>query len=162
MRCDRCPHMAAIRRALAPCQSCDNGSHHGCSHVQATDYTLAQRRLDDHTPTAGVTRLDPEDEDILRRAMSTLFGLAPDDLLLVQHLFQGHDLTSFGPALERLHRKLHRYNPRTYAQMAHAKKESITRVFPALAPIFKHVIKPRSTGADTASVRNPDDIGGLI
>jgi len=144
MTCDRCPHMKRIKDALRPCQSCDEA--HVRNRVQLSDYTVAQRRLDDHAPTSGVTTLPPDVEDTLRKAMSTLFGLDPVDFLLVQHIFKGGSLGSFGEKLRELHRKIHFYNPSSTRSMAHAKKDAIARVMPQLAPVFDAMTHNRPQG----------------
>lgn len=156
MDCTRCPHKDLVEKARACCLACDPDSlsNHGASHVQATDFTL-RHAIKDHAPTDGVTNLAPEDEDKLRRAMSSLFGLSPIDLLLVQHLFTGGRLSTFDDCMIRVSNRLASYHgrPRAMARMA---KERIAKSFPQIAPVFKHVV---SCPAEASRV---DSIDGLL
>lgn len=160
INCQKCKNWALIEKARSACLACDPNaiSHHGASHVEATDYTLAQRVLDDHTPSPGVTRLSPEDEDTLRKAMSSLFGLDPVDLLLVQHLFAGRKLSSFDETMIRVSNRLTRYHGSPRAQ-AHAAKNRIAKAFPALAPVFKRLIISSQRPDDGVE---PDSIEGQL
>jgi len=139
MSCESCEVMAKMRKLLKSCETCDNGSHHGASHVQATNFTLAQRKLDDHTPSAGVTRLAPDDEDVLRRAMATLFSMAATDLLLVRHMMRGGDLAGYVDELNVLDRKIRsiRGNPRAFADEV---KKRVIRTMPAIEPVMQDLI----------------------
>lgn len=156
MNCAKCPHRELIEKARACCLACDPDSlsHKGRSHVQANDFTL-RHAVNDHAPTTGVTNLSPEDEDKLRRAMSSLFGLDPVDLLLVQHLFSGGRLSTFDDCMIRVSNRLARYHGSPRA-MAHAAKERIARAFPQIAPVFRHVV---TTPADAARA---DSIDGRL
>lgn len=72
MNCDNCPHMERIREALKPCQKCDNGSHHGKSHVQATDFTLDKKLEED--PQAVSDEYDKLDAIEMRRLLADLLA----------------------------------------------------------------------------------------
>ena len=141
INCQKCPNWPLVEKAREACLKCDPDaiSHHGASHVQATDGTLGEREREDQAPSSGCTRLSPEDEDILRKAMTSLFGLDPIDLLLAQHLFAGRRLSSFDETMIRVSNRLTRYHGSPRAQ-AHAAKNRIAKAFPALAPVFKRLI----------------------
>lgn len=108
MNCELCPHMAAIKKALKPCQACEAGQLHGQVHVDAstTDWAAKQRIDTNHTQTDGVTSLDPDTENALRVAMANLFDLEPIELLLVQHVIKGGSYASFCDVLFQLLRRL--------------------------------------------------------
>lgn len=168
MNCDNCPHMERIREALKPCQTCDNGSHHGKSHVQATDFTLSHRKDDvvqeevdpalaneiqRHDGSAGVTNLGSRNEAKLRMAMSTLFGLDPVELLLVQHLFLGGDLATFSETERAVAQRILRYRGEPRGR-AFQLKEAVIRKWPQIAPIFKRLVRPSSKAAKGRTKRD--------
>lgn len=71
MNCDNCPHMERIREALKPCQKCDNGSHHGKSHVEATDFTLDKKLEEDPQAVSDYDKLDAIE---MRRLLADLLA----------------------------------------------------------------------------------------
>lgn len=106
MNCQACPYQSQINALRKRCLMCDPESTGGTPHgrVKADEYTLncVKKAADEESariPSGQATSLTPEDEHKLRIAMSTLFGLDPVDLLLVQHLMQGQTLESFGTKL---------------------------------------------------------------
>lgn len=136
--------MKLIEKCRRACLACnpDAASHKGRSHVQATDFTLAQRMMDDHTPTSGVTRLSPDVEDLLRKAMSSLFNLDPIDLLLIQHVIRRGNLSNFGQAFNAIIDRATHYRGRIGA-MAAARKDVICEKFPQIAPVLQSLINAK-------------------
>lgn len=159
INCQKCPNWALIEKAREACLKCDPDalSHHGASHVQATDYTLAQRQLDDHTPSSGCTRLSPEDEDTLRKAMTSLFGLEPRELLLVQHLFKGNNLSTFHDSVKKSTVIPLMKDFKSPRATASAMAKRIAKAFPAMAPVFKRIVR-----ASYHPEANPDGIEGQL
>lgn len=182
MNCAKCPHSELIEKARACCLACDPDavSHKGASHVQANDFTLRHAvdgylRSDDDQDAdlrddwpsydpreddrdRGVTNLAPEDEDRLRRAMSSLFGLDALDLLLVQHLFLGGKLSTFFASLARINSRIVAFHGSPRAQ-AHAAKKRIERSFPEIEPVFRHLVsggKPSGPERAEEIARNLD------
>jgi len=162
MNCEKCPHRELIEKARSCCLACnpDAESHHGSSHVQATDYTLAKRidneyaftetvdpalamEIQDHNSASGVTKLRYCDENRLRVSMATLFGLDPVELLLVQHLFLGGDLASFDESERAVATRILRYRGEPRGR-AFQLKEAIIRKWPKIEPVFKRLIRPSS------------------
>lgn len=104
MNCQACPYQSQINALRKRCLMCDPESDGGTPHgrVKADEYTLnAVKKADEYSriPSGQATSLTPQDEHKLRIAMSSLFGLDPVDLLLVQHLMQGQTLESFSTKL---------------------------------------------------------------
>lgn len=104
MNCQACPYQAQINALRKRCLMCNPESDGGTPHgrVRADEYTLnCVPKAADYSciPSGQATSLTPQDEHKLRIAMSSLFGLDPVDLLLVQHLMQGKTLESFGTKL---------------------------------------------------------------
>lgn len=106
MNCQACQYQAQINALRKRCLMCDPESDGGTPHgrVIANEYTLnsvkkADAYVESRIPSGQATNLTPQDEHRLRIAMSSLFGLDPVDLLLVQHLMQGQTLESFGSKL---------------------------------------------------------------
>lgn len=170
VKCETCEHLRRIRAGgkmaygelRAACAKCnpDDMPHKGRSHVQATDFTLAQQVVEVRAPTTGCTTLDPDAEDTLRKAMATLFAFDPFDLLLVQHIINGGSLASFDKVFAGLVAKAKKYRGRTGA-MAAARKDVICARFPAVAPVLQglvdagggNLVKARGHAAESHQTR---------
>lgn len=139
MNCQACPYQAQINALRKRCLMCNPESDGGTPHgrVIANEYTLnCVKKADDYSsiPSGQATSLTPADEHKLRIAMSSLFGLDPVDLLLVQHLMQGQTLESFGTKLTAVQR-VASYKG-SVKGMAWARKSKIIDKIPMLSAVL--------------------------
>jgi len=146
MNCDRCPHMKRIKAALTPCQVCEAGELHGQVSTDAApsaELVYAHAKLTDHTPSSGVTNLEPDAEDALRKAMASLFALDPVELLLVQHVIKGGGYADFcdvlWPMLRRLRTKEQELRRKRdgFRSLAHTWAKKIEDKMPQMADVLR-------------------------
>lgn len=127
-------------------------SRGGNSQVEATDFTLSKRM---HDPAADaplgqlqadtdIVGVSPDAFDRLRKAMTALFALAPLDLLIVQHMFNGGRMSEFPEVYKALMCKCQRYHG-SARQMVRARKMGIEAKMPQLAPVLGRIIKDGGT-----------------
>lgn len=100
------------------------------------------------TPTT-CTPLSEENEQKLRIAMATLFGLDPIQLLLVQHIMRGGRLSEFGDTLRKTHEQIRRYRGSERAQAGMMRNAIFAR-----ASILAPVLTPLITGDESAPARS--------
>ena len=134
------------------CLACDPETipHGGRSHVQATDFTLSKRKVDpcDQVPIAenladtDIDGISPEAFDRLRKAMTALFALAPLDLMIVQHIFNGGRFSEVRGVIETLLRKCQKYHG-SVRQMVYSRKNGIISKFPQIETVFARQISER-------------------
>lgn len=134
------------------CISCnpDEMPRGGRSQVEATDYTIARRKVDpcDQVPIAenqadtDIEGVSPDAFDRLRKAMTALFALAPLDLLIVQHIFNGGRFSEVRGVIERLLRKCQKYHG-SARQMVYSRKNGIIAKFPQIEAVFARQISER-------------------
>lgn len=137
--CYTCPHQKQIEELRRRCLKCNPDTTGGTPHgrVKADEYTLSRPRPIDYSmePSGPATMLPEDIEHKLRMAMSTLFGLDPVDLLLIQHLMRGCSLESFGGrALDTLRRLPDQKLSRMWAA---GRKRRILRTFPAMSTVLR-------------------------
>lgn len=123
-------------------------------------------------PPTTCTPLSEENEQKLRIAMATLFGLDPIQLLLVQHLMLGGRLSAFGDTLRKTHEQIRRYRGSERAQAGMMRNAIFARA-QILAPVLTPLISrdepapsgPRSDddAVSTIKVRlNDEPLGDLF
>lgn len=95
-------------------------------------------------PPTTCTPLSEENEQKLRIAMATLFGLDPIQLLLVQHIMRGGRLSEFGDTLRKTHEQIRRYRGSERAQAGMMRNAVFSRA-PILAPVLTPLIKGEDT-----------------
>lgn len=146
MNCASCPHMKAIEKALRPCQVCDAGKLHGQVSTDAApsaELVYAHRQMSNHAPSSGVTNLEPDAEDSLRKAMASLFALDPVELLLVQHVIKGGSYANFcdvlWPMLRRLRTKEHELCGKKdgFRSLAHTWAKKIEDKMPQMRDVLR-------------------------
>lgn len=151
MNCTACPHMKRIKAALAPCANCDAGRLHGQVSTDAApsaELVYAHRKLSDHSPSSGVTALEPDTEDALRKLLATLVQLEPIELLLIQHVMRGGGYADFAAPLAELNRRLRTKEAKLNGESAGFRSlaQSWGQKIKAKIPVFASVLPNAEEG----------------
>lgn len=156
MNCNKCPNRELVERARACCLACDPDAipNKNTLHYQANDYALAAKpNGDDQGGHAKVTHLDQEDEDALREAMASMFGLDPVDLLLVQHLVNGGRMSTFYSSIMSVGSRISSYRG-PHSARVHAAWKRVVRKVPQLAPVIGPLLRDSSRSGLADAVRS--------
>jgi len=153
MNCDKCPHLDQIKDALAPCYVCEAGRLHNTISMDASTsscYALKHSVESFHYPNDGVTALDPDTEDKLRKCLAIISDFTPLELLLVQNTLHGQTPVALRAVLLDLREKLtHKYglddeDTGVFRSVANSWKNAIEEKLPPLKNLFDSVIRPKS------------------
>lgn len=152
MNCDRCPHMKRIKDALKPCALCEAGKLHGqisTDSAPTPELVYSHARTSDHTPSTGVTALDPDTEDALRKALASIFSLDPVELLLLQHVMNGGKYANLNIVLAKLSRRLRTKEAELcgkkegFRSLAHSWAKKIVQKMPMMGKLFADLVEER-------------------
>jgi len=153
MRCEKCPHLKAIEDALGPCQVCESGRLHNTVSIDAApspSHVLKYSLESFHHPNDGVTALDPDTEDKLRKCLAIISDFTPLELLLVQNTLHGQTPVALRAVLLDLREKLTtKYglddeDTGVFRSVANTWKNAIEEKLPPLKNLFDSVIRPKS------------------
>lgn len=152
--CNTCPHLKEIQKAMRPCGACEGGRLHGQVYIDrggAAEAVLNYAVPNDHFQMPGVTTLEPDVEDALRKALCVIFDFTPLELLLIQHVVHGRNVGTFREPLAELKERLNRKydlseGSATFRAIAHEWKKKIVERFPPIADMFDAVTDANKAG----------------
>lgn len=158
--CKSCPRMKVIQMVMRPCGVCETGKLHGTVHFDAASspQTVWEKTLPiEHTSSTGVTPLEPDTEDELRKAFAIVFDLTPLELLLIQHVMHRRTPATFRETLVMLRDRLNtRYDlsegSRSFRSICNVWKNKIVEKLPLIEDLFAAVIDEAKTSKHTRHV----------
>jgi len=158
--CEKCHHYPAIKKAMKPCGVCESGRLHGEVHFEAASSrqgVWAKALPNDHTPSTGVTSLQPDTEDVLRKCLAVIFDFSPMELLLIQHVIHRRTPGTFRETLVMLRDRLNtRYDlsegSTSFRSICSIWKNKIVEKLPRIEDLFDAVINEAQTSRHTRHV----------